>query len=76
MLHWRVQGMKTGWLFDPNSMQSFVRSEPMRRALGWLHTLAGLTWPDHTCNLYHERFVQGKCALTVKWDEQFKIMQR
>ncbi|KAJ9533873.1 hypothetical protein QJQ45_026962 [Haematococcus lacustris] len=71
-------GTKSGWLFDPETMDPLVNNEAMLQALSMYKELLGYTLPlpvESQCSLVHVPFLQGACAMTIKWDEQFKGIQ-
>ena len=68
-----MQGLQSGWLFDPNDLSNFVSSPAMARALDMYQRLLPFLWPDGFCTANNQRFDAGQCAMNIKWAEGFKV---
>eukprot|EP00955_Chlamydomonas_euryale_P066986 359707-Chlamydomonas_euryale.AAC.5 len=69
------QGLETGWLFDPSNLKNFVGSPAMAKTLEILREVEQHAWKG-SCEVLNPHMMSGMCAMTVKWDELFKGIQR
>ncbi|KAG1669680.1 hypothetical protein FOA52_002064 [Chlamydomonas sp. UWO 241] len=70
------KGAKTGYLFDPQTMQSFVGSAAMEATMGLLQEIMRFSAPGCTPGLISPNFLSGACAMTLSVDALFKVIQR
>ncbi|KAG1660556.1 hypothetical protein FOA52_002000 [Chlamydomonas sp. UWO 241] len=69
----QAAGSKTGFLFDPQTMDSFVGSASMEAAMQLLQEM--MSYSTSGCALISLQFLTRTCAMTVSIDALFKIMQ-
>ncbi|KAG1657236.1 hypothetical protein FOA52_000439 [Chlamydomonas sp. UWO 241] len=72
----QAAGPKTGFLFDPQTMKSFVGSAAMEAALQLLQELLRYSSASSGCAMISPLFVGGSCAITISIDSLFKQVQR
>ncbi|KAG1660559.1 hypothetical protein FOA52_002003 [Chlamydomonas sp. UWO 241] len=69
----QAAGPQTGFLFDPQTMKSFVGSAAMEATLQLLQEL--VMYSASKCVPISPQFISGACALTVSIDALFKVVQ-
>ncbi|KAG1676531.1 hypothetical protein FOA52_000074 [Chlamydomonas sp. UWO 241] len=72
----QAAGPKTGFLFDPQTMQSFVGSAAMEASLEVIQGLVRYSAVKRTCALLNPSMMGGTCALTIAPDLLFKVVQK
>ncbi|KAG1668893.1 hypothetical protein FOA52_016062 [Chlamydomonas sp. UWO 241] len=70
----QTAGPQTGFLFDPQTMESFVGSAAMEATLELLQQM--LRYSTSGCALVSPDFLSGACAMTISIDSLFKVIQR
>ncbi|KAG1664272.1 hypothetical protein FOA52_009774 [Chlamydomonas sp. UWO 241] len=68
-------GPKTGYLVDPQTMQSFVGSAAMEATIGLLQEMMRHSAPGCGPGLISPYFMSGACAMTISTDTLFKVIQ-
>ncbi|KXZ55648.1 hypothetical protein GPECTOR_2g1198 [Gonium pectorale] len=71
----QYEGTMQGWLFEPEDMKLLLNSTAMSKALELLRALNAVAAPMSQCELFHFPFINGTCAFSIKWSEQFKATE-
>lgn len=59
----QYQGIKSGWLFDPDTMEPLVNNEAMLAAMANFLELRKYTPPGPYCNLVNAQFAAGQVSM-------------